>query len=102
MGIFYVVSGGYDRSETHSTMEVMEVFPKPPEEWQWQQVKNLPRNIGRYDHSMVSLGTKIILLGGYGRDAIGNEVYELDCHTCDWRMLNKTLGDERRYLMVAF
>ena len=70
-------------------------------------VKNLLKNFGRSYHSMVSLGTKILLFGGFPtggleNDEIGDEVYELDCHTCDWRMLNKTLGNEERWSMVAF
>ena len=67
-------------------------------------MKNLPKNLGRKHHAMVSLGTKIILFGGQndGYELIGGEIYELDCHTCDWRMLDKTLENKERTYMVAF
>ena len=51
--------------------------------------------------SMVSIGDKVVLMGGYTTNGphYYNEIYSLDCLTCDWKTEVPMLNE--RYLFVA-
>ena len=43
-------------------------------------------------HEMVSIGTKVVLIGGYGNE---DGIYQLDCLSCDWTKLALSLQKGR-------
>ena len=50
--------------------------------------------------AMVSLGSKIVLLGGGDSLDSLDEIYEIDCVLCDWNLLPISMTYARRYFVA--
>lgn len=97
---FLIVAGGWTANGISNNVEIMEITSSPPEQWRFTQGKNLLKALAY--HQMVSLGTKVVLIGGHDGDDFQSNIYELTCPTCEWTEIEEQKLQEPRSRFVAF